>query len=93
MERDQLQHELNQLNQRTGSWHVHQGSMLYVAGALAVLLIASFFNKGVDLGVAGQTIVLVIILGCLVYYRERQRQDRIDWKRRRELEERLTRRD
>jgi hypothetical protein len=87
LERDSFRLELDQLNHKGRFWHSHQGLFLYAAGALALLLIGSFFNKDVDLGHTGQSIVLMLIIGCLGYYWLRQKEDQTNWKRQRELEE------
>ncbi|UGY28154.1 hypothetical protein HU675_0016115 [Bradyrhizobium septentrionale] len=91
-ERDRLASELQQLQGRGSHWHSHKGLFLYVAGAMALLLAGSFLNSEIDLGNVGQSLVLIIGIACLGYYWLREKGDQADWKRQRELEERITRR-
>ena len=91
-ERGRLKAELEQLRRQAQNWGDHKAILLYVTGALALLFVLSFFNRNeADLGTLGQTIVLTMIVTGLVYYRGREKQERRDWKRRCELEERLSR--
>jgi uncharacterized membrane protein YfcA len=88
LERGRLQLDLEQLHQKGSHWYRSKGGVLYMGIALIMLLVGSFFNRDIDLGTTGQTVVLFIILACFFYYWESQKQDRADRNRQRELEER-----
>jgi amino acid transporter len=90
LERDRWALELQQLQRRGSHWHSHKALFLYVAGAMALLLAGSFLNSEVDLGNVGQSLVLLIGIACLGYYWLREKDDQANWKRQRELEERIT---
>src|SRR4051812_34530368 len=81
LERDRLACELQQLQRRGSHWHSHKGLFLYVAGAMALLLVGSFLNTEINLGNVGQSLVLILIFACLGCYWLREKDDQANWKR------------
>jgi hypothetical protein len=80
IEREQVMMEQDHAQREGRNWHLHKGIFLYVAGALAILLVGGFF-KLVDLGTGKQVVLVILILNSLFQYWEREKQDRTDAKK------------
>jgi hypothetical protein len=82
-----LLQERDELNRRHSQWHMHKGAVLYVSGACGLMSVGALVFGSSELGATGVALSAIIAVGCYLYYRSRESQERQEWERIKAIDE------